>query len=143
MDKKDTTLVVGLLFIVVNLSIILSYPYKVHAVGVIKAIGVGVYWDPECSNSITEIDWGVIGPGEDTSRLTYIRNEGNYPSILSISTSDWNPVEAATYITLSWNYTGGDLNPGEAVPVDLQLSVSQLISGIEQFSFLITISAEG
>jgi len=56
---------------------------------------------------------------------------------------NWTPSEAQNYITLSWNYTGDTLNPGDVLPIEFTLSVAENITGIEQFEFYITITASG
>lgn len=141
MDKKTLVLLAGLLFLIVNVGALMFYRYTFRAVGVMKVVGVGVYWDPYCTTIVTEINWGVLSPGENTSRLVYIQNEGNFPTALGLETSDWNPSEAGSFIALSWNYTGGTVDPGEAVAINLGISVSPDITGIERFEFLITVSA--
>jgi hypothetical protein len=102
---------------------------------------VGVYWDADCTNRVTSIDWGTLYPGQTASKLIYIRNEGNVSMTLSLATENWNPPEAANYISLSWNYDGRTLRPGDVIPVTLYLSVSPNIpSTITSFSFDIIIS---
>jgi hypothetical protein len=110
--------------------------------GTVMAIGVGVYWDNECTNAISSIDWGVLEPGLSKNVTCYIRNEGNSVSTLSMYTSNWNPPELAeedSPITLSWNYSGQSINPDEVIQVTFTLSVSAGIEGITSFSFDITI----
>ena len=43
----------------------------------IKAVGVGVYQDPGLTVPLTEIDWGILEPGEEKNHTAYIRNESN------------------------------------------------------------------
>ena len=31
--------------------------------GLVKTIGVGVYWDSNCSQAVHSIDWGMVEPG--------------------------------------------------------------------------------
>jgi len=112
-------------------------------VGGVKAIGVGVYWDQTCTNNVTSINWGTITPGSIVNQTCYIRNEGNSVSNFSLQTSNWNPLEAADYINLSWDYSGESINPDEVAQVKLTLSVSGTIQNITNFSFDITISATG
>jgi hypothetical protein len=110
-------------------------------VGSVMAIGVGVYWDQACTNAVSSINWGVIDPGLNVNKTTYIRNEGNTPATLSMTTSNWNPSDASDYMTLSWDYGGQTLAVNEVSQVKLTLSVSPDITGITDFSFDITIAA--
>jgi hypothetical protein len=112
-------------------------------VGAVKAIGVGVYRDQSCTNTVTSINWGTIEPGSIVNETCYIRNEGNSVSTLALQTSNWNPSEAAGYMDLSWDYGGQSLNPDEVVQVTFTLLVSSSIQNITSFSFVITISATG
>jgi hypothetical protein len=122
----------------------LTYPsVRLRSVGNIKALGVGVYWDSGCSQPASSIDWGMVEPGAVKNVTVYIRNEGNAPITLSLQTSNWNPSNAADYISLSWNYNGQTINANQVIAVTLTLSISTNIQGITSFSFDITISAVG
>ena len=112
-------------------------------VGAVKAIGVGVYWNQTCTNTVTSINWGMVEPSSTVNRTCYIRNEGNSASTLELQTSNWSPSEAAGYIYLSWDYGGQSLNLDEVVQVTFTLSVSSSVQNITSFSFDITISATG
>ena len=109
--------------------------------GSVKAIGVGVYWDQACTSTVSSIDWGIMEPGGNVNKTVYIRNEGNALARLTIAASNWNPSDASSYMTLSWDYGGQILNVGEVVQVKLTLSVSSDVTGITSFSFDITITA--
>lgn len=111
--------------------------------GSVEAIGVGVYWDQSCADTVTSIDWGVLEPDSNVTRTVYIRNEGNTEATLSVATSNWNPSDASNYMTLGWDYGGQTLNANEVIEVKLTLSVSASIVGITTFSFDITIAANG
>jgi DeoR/GlpR family transcriptional regulator of sugar metabolism len=59
---------------------------------------------------------------------------------LSMTTNNWNPASALSYITLSWNSENYMLSGGSVVQAALTLSVSSTISGIANFSFDIIIT---
>lgn len=107
--------------------------------GTVRAIGVGVYWDSGCSNSVTSIDWGTVEPGSTNDVTVYIKNEGNTPATLSSSTENWNPSIASTYMSLTWDYGGQVIDVGAVVQVTLSLTVSDTIEGVTSFSFDIVI----
>ena len=111
--------------------------------GTVKAVGVGVYWDPDCVNTVTSISWGTVEPGSNETVRVYIRNEGNSVSTLSMYTSNWSPSNASDYISFSWDYGGQSVNPGEVVEVTFTLAVSSSIEGITSFSFDIVIVGSG
>jgi len=109
----------------------------------VKGIGVGVYWDQACTNAVSSISWGLIDPGSNVNKTIYVRNEGNTVATLSLTTSNWNPTTASSYMTLSWNYDGQTLSVNQVVQVKLTLAVSLGVTGITNFSFDITITAVG
>ncbi len=107
--------------------------------GTVRAMGVGVYWDIGCSNSVASINWGTVAPGSTSDVTVYIKNEGNAAETLSSTAENWSPPIAATYMSLTWDYVGQVIDVGEAVQVTLSLTVSNTIEGITSFSFDITI----
>ena len=115
----------------------------VSNVGSVKAIGVGVYSDENCTSEVSFIDWGMLEPGSSENVTVYIRNEGNSVASLSMDTSNWSPSNPSNYITLSWDYGGVSITPGEVVQVTFTLSVSASIEGITSFSFHIVIVGSG
>ena len=113
------------------------------SVGVVNAVGIGLYWERSCSNVVSSIDWGTIEPGSAKNVVVYLKNEGNSDVTLSLETMNWNPSGASSYIFLSWDYGGQAIKPGQVVPATLTLNVSSSISGITSFSFDIVVTASG
>ena len=111
--------------------------------GSVKGIGVGIYWDSACTNSVSSINWGVLDPGSTKTVTVYVRNEGNSVATLSKATQNWIPSTASSYMTLNWNYSGQTLSVNQVLQTKLSLVVSSTISGITSFSFDITITATG
>jgi hypothetical protein len=101
--------------------------------------GIGVYSNSQGTSPLTELDWGTLEPGENPTITTYIKNEGNVPITLSLQTSNWNPLNAQNYLSLSWNYNNQPLSPGETAQIILTLEVDPETTGITAFSFDITI----
>jgi hypothetical protein len=112
-------------------------------IGSVKTVGVGVYWDMACSQVVSVIDWGIMEPSAVKNVTVYVRNEGNSPTTLSLQKDNWNPANASSYISLSWNYLGQAIATNSVIPVTLTLSISSDIQGINSFSFDIIISATG
>ena len=120
-----------------------SVSVYLSSVGTVKALGVGVYWDSGCSQTVSSIDWGSAEPGAVKNVTVYIRNEGNAPVTLSLQTANWNPPNAADYISLSWNYDGQTIGSNQVAAVTLSLSISSNIQGITTFSFDIVVVGSG
>jgi hypothetical protein len=112
-------------------------------VGAVKAFGVGVYLDQACTNFASLIDWGILDAGSSVNKTLYIRNEGNAAVRLSLTTSNWDPATASSYITLTWNYGGQNVNPNQVTQVKFTLSVASNISGITNFGFDVVVTGTG
>jgi hypothetical protein len=106
----------------------------------IVSLGVDVFWDPECSNQVSEVDWGVLEPGDSKNVSVYVKNTGNKALILSMNATDWAPATAETYITVTWDAEDAQLSDGGVLKVSITLSVSAGVSGITDFQFSIVIT---
>ena len=113
---------------------------QLHSGGTIASINVGIYSDHACSRLLQSIDWGTIVPGGTVERTVYVKNTGNSPLILNLTTNSWNPAAAIESLALTWNKEGATLNAGETTMATLALVVAQDISGITTFSVAIVIS---
>lgn len=114
--------------------------------GLITAgIETGVYLDRFGNKPADAVNWGVLEPGENATVTVYIRNQGDTPITgATLDTSSWSPAEAPDYMTVTWDFNRlGILYPGRQRSADLTLEVSPQISGIEEFSFDITLTFEG
>lgn len=134
-------LVIGTVGLVMTVlaTTLLSVYQQIPNYGVAKAVKVGVYEDFKCSANVTAINWGTLEPGAVTNFTVYVRNEGNIPLMLNMTTANWNPENASKYITLKWNLEGYIINPSSVAPANLTLSVSQDTEGITKFHFEIFI----
>jgi hypothetical protein len=129
--------------IIVGVSSLYQTSSTISSVGTFKAIGIGVYWDEALASRVDTINWGALEPGTQKSFTIYIRNEGNIPLTLSISTSNWNPAAVSNYLTLTWSYGGQVINVATTAAVTLTLAVSESITGIYSFGFDITAVGSG
>ena len=103
------------------------------SVGTIKTIHVETYWDPNGENRRETLSWDEIKieklgwdeiKTEPVSTTLYVKSASNFRVTLNIFPTDWSPVEISDYITISWDYNGTIINPGEIIPVTMTLSVS-------------------
>jgi hypothetical protein len=107
----------------------------------VTGLGVGIYWDQGCTNKALTLDWGQLAPGSNNTLTVYAKNEGNSAIYLWMTTLNWSPSAASSYMNLNWNYQGQILNTNQVIPIELTLSVSQNITGITNFSFGTTITS--
>lgn len=104
------------------------------------APNIGVYADSACTTNLTSLNWGNIQAGSTTNQTIYVKNTGTGTMTLSMAISNWNPAEAGSHITLSWNKGGTILTAGQWTPAVLTLNVASDITGIRTFSNTITIT---
>jgi hypothetical protein len=122
---------------------LLSTSLTLPSTGTVLAINVEVYWDIAGTQNVTSIDWGIPAPGDIVTRTVYVKNTGNNPMDVSLSTSGWNPAGAATYLTVTWDREGTLISAGNLIPAVITLDVSSGITGITDFSFNIVIEGTG
>jgi len=115
----------------------------IQGTGSLKSVGIGVYWDLQCTNATSSLDFGLLEPGSQRSFTLYMQNEGNSALTLSMTTENWNPANATDYLTLTWDREGHQVNADEIIESVITLSVSEDAQGISSFSFDITISGTG
>ncbi len=108
--------------------------------GRIETLGVGVYWDKDCSNPVFYIDWGLIEPGSIKNIPVHIRNEANVPTTILLGSANWDPADASDYITLDWDYSGQVLERNETVKTTLKLLISSSVQNVTDFNVDIVIS---
>ena len=108
--------------------------------GTVTAVNVGVYSDSSCTQNLTSINWGSIYPGNSTTRIIYVKNTGSLSVTLTMTTENWVPSNANTYISLSWNRGGTVLSAGQSTTATLTLSASSSAGPITSFSFNIIIT---
>jgi len=103
------------------------------SLGTIKTIDVEIYWDPNGENKtetlswdeikIEKLEWDEIKTGT-VNTTVYVKSVSNFRVTLNMFLTDWNPVEISDYITISWDYNGTHLDPGEIIPVTMTLAAS-------------------
>jgi len=103
------------------------------SLGTIKTIDVEVYSDPNGENKIDTLSWDELrieAPSWDQVETSpqevtvYVKSISNLKVTLTMSTTDWSPPEIEDYLTLTWDYNGAVLQPGEIIPITLTLSPS-------------------
>ncbi len=134
-----------LLLIMVVVTVSVAFGVALNSI-IISNIGrivysVCAYTDPQCSNRTLAIDWAPMKARSSQNVTLYLRNERESTFTLSLSASDWNPLEASGNMVFSWNYSGTALKPKDVVNVAFTINTSSYISNIEAFNFNIKISA--
>jgi len=147
MNKREL-LIVGSTLSLITLSLLLTMFYPAMSAaqsrppkkpipghGVVRAAGLGVYWDASCTRGVSSIDWGVIDTGSKVNRTVYIRNQGDATVTLAMGTQNWTPSNSSAHISVTWDYTGRTLSVGEVIAASFTLSVSENAQQVRDFSF--------
>jgi hypothetical protein len=102
-------------------------------------VQIDVYSNSGCTTKLTSVVWGQIVAGGSVSKTIYIKNNGDVGVTLSLTTENWSPSNAANYMSLSWNYDGSTISPGQEKQVTLTLNVSADCPALSSFGFNIVI----
>ena len=138
-----TLAIIGLTVSAVVVAATVYYVLIIRGTGMIKTVGVQAYADPELTKEVSAINWGTISPGGYSQTLLYLKITSNVPSNLTLSTARWSPPSVENYLTLTWDYDGTTLNPGQIIAVRLTLTIADAVTGITNFSFDMLITAAG
>jgi hypothetical protein len=130
------------------------------SIGTIRTIGVKAYNDSNLQNIITQIMWGATYLGSIINVTLYVKSVSNTETTLDLQTANWTflnstnaivsgPNKTTQYLNLTWNYNNTVINPGEAIPVTLTLSVTDsptftqflINNNVTSFSFDIVVRA--
>ena len=112
----------------------------IPSIGTIRTLGIEVYSDSSASTPIASINWGKLDPGSVAQATIWLKLTGNTDANVTMYGTNWNPILAQQYLTLSWN-AEGLMHAGEIKRADIKLTVSRSITGIQSFSFDIVINA--
>jgi hypothetical protein len=107
------------------------------------AVGVGVYWDVNCSVPVSSLDWGSVFPGSVKNITVFIRNEGDEPSTLFLRATNWSPLNASNFMVLNWDCSNPVVYSRQTFKAVLTLSVASVAEGIKDFSFDVIIGVNG
>jgi hypothetical protein len=117
---------------------------SVPSVSAVEATAnIGVYWDQSCSNTVSSIDWGVLSPGQTRQVVVYVRNEGNQSILLTVTSANYSPANASSYLNFSWTCGNPAVAPSKTVQVAPSLYVSPYVKGNSSFSFDVIFGGKG
>jgi hypothetical protein len=102
---------------------------------------IKVYWEDECFNEITSIDWGIVEPGSPKAVVIYIKNTGRKNLNLELC-SNVDPIDFASNLDLQWNYSGEQIASGSTLTVTLTLMVSGDLNGVTTFNLEILVTGK-
>ena len=124
-------------------SAFLSSQRSIPSTGMVLAVNLGVFADAGCSVNLTAIDWGSLYPGDSASRTVYVKNSGNTPIVLAMTTNSWSPSIAEGQLSVSWDKEGTSLGSGESTAAVLTLTVLPTVHDVTSFTVNVVISGSG
>ena len=138
---------VAIIAIIVSVAII---ALTIPTTGRITFIGGTIYSDSSLTYEVTTIEWGDLPAGTTAAVDVWCKITSNVPTMLTMTTDNWQPNETRNYMTLSWNYTDTVVYPDGVYHYRFTLDVSpdaadlRIYSPTGDFSFdiLITITSE-
>lgn len=144
-NNKISALALILLSILssVGVSGLLSTSKTLTSSGSVKAINVEVYSEQACSNTVNSINWGTPEPGDIVTQTVYIKNTGSADMTLNLVVNNWSPAVASSFMDVTWNRQGYVLSPDDVVQTVITLTVSESVTGIDDFNSLIIIEGTG
>jgi hypothetical protein len=133
-------LTIAALALTLTTAAVLSANKNVPLNGAISAVNLGVYSDSECTQTATALNVGNLSPGGTATQTVYIKNTGNIPETLTMTTNNWAPSGASSLLTLTWNRQNTVLNAGASTQATLTLTVAANTGSLTTFSCDVTLT---
>jgi hypothetical protein len=135
-----TALVLTALALTVTTAAVLSANKTVPLNGTLTTINLAVYTDSGCTQNVTALNVGTLSPGDTATQTVYIKNTGTVPETLTMTTNNWTPTNAPTYLTLSRNRQNTILTAGQIIQATLTLTAASNTGSLTTFSCDITLT---
>ena len=129
-----TALVLVGTVLAITTSGLLSASQSVPYTGTITAVNLAIYSDSGLTQNCTSLNIGTVNPGGSATQTIYVKNTGTVPETLSMATSNWNPSNAGSSLTLSWNRPNYVLDAGQSIQATLTLTVASNTGSLTTFS---------
>jgi hypothetical protein len=123
------------ILLTVTTAAVLSTSQTVPLSGTISAVNLGVYSDSACTQTCTALTVGNLNPGGTATQTVYIKNTGNVPETLTMIPNNWNPSNANSSLTFTWNRQNTVLNAGVSIQATLTLTAASNTGSLTNFSF--------
>lgn len=108
--------------------------------GTINAVNLGVFTDSSCSTPVTVLNVGALNPGGTATQTVWVKNTGNIPETLTMTVNNWNPSNATSSLTLTWNRPNYVLNAGAIVQATITLTAATNTGSLTTFSCDVTLT---
>jgi hypothetical protein len=119
---------------------VLSASQTVPLNGTISAVNLGIYSDSECTQTVTALDVGTLNQGSTATQTVYVKNTGNVPETLTMTTNNWTPTGASSALTLTWNQQNTVLPAGQSIQATLTLTAAANTGSLTTFACDVTLT---
>ena len=133
-------LTITALALVLTTAALLTNNQTVPLSGTINAVNLGVYSDSACTQTCSALNVGALNPGGTGTQTIYIKNTGNVAETLTMTANNWNPTNATTSLTLTWNQQNTGLPAGQSIQAVITLTVASNCGSMTTFSCSVTIT---
>ena len=133
-------LTITALALVLTTAALLTNNQTVPLSGTINAVNLGVYSDNACTQTCSALNVGALNPGGTGTQTIYIKNTGNVAETLTMTANNWNPTNATTSLTLTWNQQNTVLPAGQSIQATLTLMAASNTGSLTTFSCFVTIT---
>jgi len=133
----------GLLLSVLTSSTIIPAVLSTQSIssgGTITSLNIEIFSNSGLTQTCSNINWGTLSPGESINQTIYVKNSGNKPTTLFMTTENWAPTNTSTYISLTWDKENTILNPDQVAIANLTLTAASDTNSITDFNFDIIIT---
>lgn len=113
---------------------LLSSSQTVPYSGTITAVNLAIYSDSGLTQNCTSINTGTVNPGGTATQTIYVKNTGTAPETLTMAVNNWNPTNAGSSLTLSWDRQNYVLSAGQSIQATLTLTVASNTGSLTTFS---------
>jgi len=118
----------------ISTSGLLSASQSVPVNGSITAVNLAIYSDSGLTQNCTSLNTGSVSPGGTATQTIYVKNTGTVPETLTMAASNWNPANASSSLTLSWDRQNTVLNAGQSIQATLTLTTASNTGSLTTFS---------
>jgi hypothetical protein len=98
-------------------------------------IEIDVYSNQECTDPLSDVEWGEIEAGETSNEDIYVKNNGDTSVSISLITENWSSNTAENNLEVVWDYNGVSIQSSEVRRVTLSLIVDPDCPALSSFGF--------
>ena len=133
-------LVIAAVALIATTAAVLTSSQSAPLNGTITAVNVDLYSDSGCTQPVTTLNVGTLNPGATATQTIYVKNSGTVSETLTMAANNWNPTNATSSLTLTWNRQNTILSAGQSTPAVLTLTAASNCGTMTTFSCNVTIT---